>query len=128
MPVPERSSRITTWSGVSAILRPSGSLAASTALPHLIVWPRVETLAADATLLSADHEDRLDAPPRSKVETIMKANKPASPEHTARGVACPGAAEATVHGTSVMSNVTSSSLGSGLWLLWARIRYCQVDG
>jgi hypothetical protein len=74
------------------------------------------TLASDANLgFELCQAARFEAPPRSKVETIMKANSPAEEEHTGLADACPGAAVALVHGTSVMSNVTSSSLGSGLW-------------
>src|SRR5580700_11610462 len=108
---------ITTWCCVSAIRRPSASLAASTESPHEIV-----SLAGTTARFACSQEARSAELPRSYVEMIMNAKSPASGEQT-------GLAEAPVglvQGMSVMSNVRSRP--GGLVLPWDLSWYFQVPG
>src|SRR6266851_3043189 len=134
-PRPERMSRITTWCDVIAIRRPSGSIAASVELPHAI-GARVSGvglgwgLGLDCAVgegcggvrLDCTQDARFVEPPRSYVEMIMKANRPALGAQLGRA----DGPEAAAHWTSVMSKVRSSP--GGLALDCERSVYFQVPG
>src|SRR3977135_3525440 len=75
-----------TGEGGTASLRPSASFTASSESPHAMLWP-----SGVPGRLASTHEPRLEKPPRSYVEMIMKAKSPAHGLAGGRGEAPLGA-------------------------------------